>query len=454
MNPMLIRLREKRDALVRGNEDLLTRAAAEERDELTESEQASFDEANAEIEILNRRIADLEQIEARNAVAAAMTAATNETLQRNGVQIETPGGDEPVYRDAGAAIMDLLRAANDDTEARDRLAANRRHVLASDEFLERAAATGDLGGLVVSQYLVNEFASIIREGRPFANICRGLPLTAFTMVIGRQTQGANVGTPTGSGPAYGENQPYPSQDINSTPLTVSAKTLAGVSEASVESVDFGVLDTNLVWSDVIAAYNQILDYRLIWGSGNNAQHTGVMNTAGIDGLVYAGASSLDPEEHFRVLHSLVLQAAGRIRGNLKMAATHVVMSSLRWYSLQSATDADGRPLMGFASSSPSNVGGTVPVPTFASLPVVVDDNIIETNGDDDKVLVVRAPELLLWERNGGAPQTIRVDQAKAAEGTVQFIGRGYSAFTAGRYPKAVCLLDNLPEPTFDAPVGS
>lgn len=453
MNPMLVRLRERRDALVQTNTDLLTRAASEDRDELSESEQVSFDEANGEIERLNARIADLEALEARNAVAAALSVATDETLQRNGVRVERVE-DPLIYRADGEhdPIRDLLLAANEDSDARERLARHRAQAVAADQFLQRASATGDLGGLVVTEYLLSEFAEIRREGRPFANICRNLPLTTFSRIIGKQTDGAVMGTPTGSGPTYGENQDYPTDDIESDPITVSAKTIAGYVEASVESVDFGVLDTTLVWQDVISAYFQMLDTRLIHGSGTNAQHLGVLATPNIGGLSYSGPAITEAQDHFQVMHSLVLQAAGQVQSAVKRPATHVVMSSLRWYSLASATDLDGRPLLGFAGSAPSNVAGQFEGRGFAGLPVVVDDNLV--SGSDTKVLVVRAPELLLWERNGGAPATIRVDQAKATKGIVQFIGRGYSAFTGERYPDAVNVIDTLPTPVFDAPTGS
>lgn len=450
MNPMLVRLRERREQLIQMQQELMTRAATEDRDELSESEQASFDEANAEIDRLNPRIADLEALESRNAVAAAMSVATDETLQRNGVRIERVEDPAVYHRDGEFDPLRDLLAATNDSEAAERLARHRAQAVATDPFL-RSSATGDLGGLVVTEFLLGEFAEIRREGRPFANICRNLPLTRFSMSIGKQTDGAIMGTPESAGPTYGENQDYANDDIETDPITVSAKTIAGYVEASVESVDFGVLDTNLVWADVVSAYSQKLDSRLFHGTGTNAQHTGVLATANIGNLSYNGAALTAADDHFRVLHSLVLQAAGQVRSAVKRAATHVVMSSLRWYSLASATDPDGRPLLGFASSNPSNVGGQFDG-VFASLPVVVDDNLV--SGSDDKVLVVRAPELLLWERNGGAPQTIRVDQAKATKGIVQFVGRGYSAFTAERYPDAVNVIDGLDEPVFDAPVDS
>jgi hypothetical protein len=78
----------------------------------------------------------------------------------------------------------------------------------------------------------------------------------------------------------------------------------------------------------------------------------------------------------------------------------------------------------------------------------VDDNIVPNAGTDDAIVIYRAAEYVLREQNGGNPATLRVDQAKAAQGTVQFIARGFSIFSAARRPKSTTIVEDMPEPAF------
>lgn len=355
-----------------------------------------------------------------------------------------PAEDEPIYRADYAGdndpLMDVWRAqTQNDPDAQTRIRRHNDLMVKTGVQILRASGRSDFGGLVVPEYAIADFAEIAREQRAFLNSLNSRPLTRSPVVVPLGSVGATMGTPSA------ENIAYSTANVASTALTLTARTVAGVAEVSVEAVEFGTLETPILFGDMISAYQERLDYQCLHGDGNNSTHLGLFATPSIQTLDGSGVSS------FQETYAACLQAAAQVRTVDKRTATHVLMSSMRWYSLQAATDGYGRPLMADTTTFPQNVGGSVPGRVFAGLQVVVDDNIIATNGDDTNIVVYRAQELVLREQNGGNPATIRVDQAKAAQGTVQFIARGFSIFSAGRRPKSVCVIEDLPEPTFPLP---
>jgi hypothetical protein len=53
------------------------------------------------------------------------------------------------------------------------------------------------------------------------------------------------------------------------------------------------------------------------------------------------------------------------------------------------------------------------------------------------VLVLNAPDILLFEEGDGMPNQLRFEQTLGAQLTTKIVCYGYVAATAGRYPKAV-----------------
>lgn len=416
---------------------------SERGSDLDAAEQKLYDAADEELRSVTETLGTLIERERRLEESDKLTSELGTVITVDRTQTD----DGELYRSADgehSVLGDMLaRDVAQNPEAAGRL---QRYVRVTHE---RATTTGDLGGIVVPQYAVDDYAPLIRERRPFADSLSSRRLTALTTIIGKQTDGTDIDTQASNGSETGA---YATDDIESTAVTVTAKHLAGVAEVSVMGLDFSALDERGVFEDMFSMYATRLDYRLWHGSGNNGQHLGVLNTPNIGAL--DGSSVNSYEEYW----AAIAQAKGEVRRNVKAPATHIAMSSMRWAMLEGATDPHGRPLLGWTFSSAQNVGGSGSeperVPTFAGLLLVVDDNIIE-DADEEKdtlLAVYRAPELRLYEQNGGAPMTMRVDQAKADEGIVQFIARGYSAFTAERYPKAVQVVSSLPTP--DVPLAA
>jgi len=426
----------RRDAIM-AELGTLDDAVLERNSDLTDEERPGYEALETELTDVTtnlQRMMEREQAVERSRALAAELG----TLPPAGGRADPEAGAiyRSNYEGPHDPLMDVWRAqTQNDPDAQDRIRRHNERMIERVSIL-RASDRGDFGGLIIPEYATDDFAEVAREMRSFLNSLTSRPLTRSPVVVPIGNVGASAGTPAA------ENTAYVTADISSTPLTLTARTVAGVAEVSVEAVEFGTLETPILFGDMISAYQEHFDYQAFHGTGNNNTHLGVFNTP--DGNFVHGGSVDD----FRATYEAVLRAAAEIRSVDKRTPTHVCMSSLRWYSLMASTDDQGRPLMAMPSSFPSNVGGGAESRVFAGLSVVVDDNIIPTGGGDENILVYRASEAVLREQNGGNPATIRVDQAKAAQGTVIFVARGFSIFSMGRRPKSFCIIGDVPEPTF------
>ena len=137
----------------------------EGRSEMSAEETEKFDAARAElreiddkITALQAREADLVDLAARSEKAAE---ARKEVIPMN-IKVVS---EEKTYRQDGEHnfLADAVAAKfNNDQAAADRLARSR------DESLnEYRSTTGNFGGLVVPQYLTEQFAPTLASGRPF-----------------------------------------------------------------------------------------------------------------------------------------------------------------------------------------------------------------------------------------------------------------------------------------------
>ena len=93
------------------------------------------------------------------------------------------------------------------------------------------------------------------------------------------------------------------------------------------------------------------------------------------------------------------------------------------------------------------------VGTLHGLPVVTDANIptgLGAGTNEDRIIVARAEDLLLWEEGDGAPSRLRFEETTGGSLTVKLVVYGYSAFTGGRYPSALSVISGtgLVTPTF------
>ena len=79
---------------------------------------------------------------------------------------------------------------------------------------------------------------------------------------------------------------------------------------------------------------------------------------------------------------------------------------------------------------------------MVGIPVVTDAGIPTNLGastNEDRIIVTRRSDVLHMEA-AGAPIGLSFDEVKGDQLSVQMVAYGYSAFTAGRYPVATCVI--------------
>jgi hypothetical protein len=118
------------------------------------------------------------------------------------------------------------------------------------------------------------------------------------------------------------------------------------------------------------------------------------------------------------LYGRIADALNQIHASRFEPPTHVVMHPRRWAWMLAASDSTGRPLVSptagstnaLATASDAPVSGG-PVGRVLGLDVVVDALVLTNVGtNQDQVLLVRAPDVLLWEssiRTGCFPRWAR-----------------------------------------------
>lgn len=310
---------------------------------------------------------------------------------------------------------------------------------------QRAVSTSGFAGLIVPQYLVDEAALIARAARPFADSVQKLPIPE---------QGTQFQIPQGTTGASAAVQATENSNVSSTDevwgnVTLNVATIAGQQDVSRQSIERGTpgIDS-LIYLDLAGAYAAALESQVLTGSGSSGQLLGVQNTAGINAATAFGAAVSAANFQTKVAGQVSAIAANRF-----MSPTHIVMHPRRWAWLLSLSDSSGRPLVTPAVNGPYNsvaVGDAsssygLTDSTFQGLRVVVSAQIPTNAGtiNEDLVFVYRAKDILLYEDGDGTPHELRFEQTLGNQLTVKLVAYGYSAFTAGRYPKAVGKIGGL-----------
>jgi HK97 family phage major capsid protein len=252
-----------------------------------------------------------------------------------------------------------------------------------------------------------------------------------------------------------ENAAVQETNEDDTKLDVDVRTYAGQQDVSRQALERSEGVEDITYADLAAAYAAKLDSAIINQDGSAGTHLGIRSTAGIVAVTYTDASPTLAE-----LYPKGADAAQQINGGIFTGATAWVMHSRRWGWFTAALDSSSRPFVVPDASGPFNplaVGdageyGQV-VGRWHGKPVVEDDNIpinLGAGTNEDVILGLRSPELILWEEGDGAPRRLKFEDVGGGSLTVKLVVYGYSAFTAGRYPKAAAVISGtgLVTPTF------
>jgi len=442
---------------------VLETVETEARSSLTEAEETEFrsiterlSEIDAERPELEARIAELEELDARASAADAARAELD-----NAPEGRTPivrVGEEPgIYRtDVRASFFaDALarREGRANGATLERLSAHEQR-----ERLEaRDVATSAFGGLVVPQYLVDEFADVLRNGRAYLNSVRRLPLPdeGMTIVIPRGQTGSSTAAQATQNSAVSETNVDFDND-----LTVNVRTFAGQEDVSRQTLERGTPGIDrLVYADLVADYAETVDASAIADDGTSGTHVGLLNVTGENTVTYTDASPTVAEAWPKLANAVT-----QIANNRKRPALAWLMHGRRWGWFISALDSAGRPLVGInqdasvamnilGMSRAAEFGEGQIVGTLQGLPVIIDNNIPTNLGsgtDEDRIFALRPSDQILWEEGNGMPRELRFDDVGSASLTVKLLVYGYSAFTGDRRPEGQTTIagTGLIAPTF------
>lgn len=298
---------------------------------------------------------------------------------------------------------------------------------AGTPLVERAVGTSAFSGLVIPQYLVDQYAPIAREGRHFADACthHDLPAQGMSISIGAVTTGTSVDDQASEGAAVDET------DIDDTLQTIAVRTSGGSQTVSRQGVERGVGIEDTIVSDLLRAHDVNRDSKLI-----------NLATYGLD-AVAADVTYTDASPTGAELYPKLLQAASAVEAALLdqgAGDVFLVMHSRRWYWLLAQMTSTW-PLIGTAGVATQAAGidyqakygpgfrGVLP----SGIPVVVDNNIGTTlgAGTEDAIYAVSKSEAHLWE-DPSQPFLIRAEQTKAKNLQIDLVAYSYYAFTFTR----------------------
>lgn len=443
---ILENLINEREELTTTMQDICTRAADDQRD-LTDEELANVEDCQERAETLDTRIKQLRTVKDGNLEAAKMAAevaamGANEAPQNRAVVTDAVHvTNEPLtyeQRNENSFFSDMYKAQvlNDPTAQ----VRQQRH-MQEMEIEHRDSSSSNFAGLVIPAYLSDLAAPLARAGSPTIQNSRRIPLgpSGLTVNISRITTGTSVAAQSA------ENAALSNTDPDDTLLTVNVNSYGGFTDISRQSIDRGTGVDEIVVQDLALAYATSVNGDCINGSGSSGTHLGILNTSGIGDIDIDDASPTAGETFQQIV-----KAIGTVNAAHFLPPDIILMAPRRWAYISGGLDTTNRPLTNVIGNSPSNpvaVGsaagyGSV-VGNIAGVDVVTDAGIPVNLGagtNEDRIIVTRRDNLIYWSDGNDAPAVVRYDSVGANTLTIRMVGFGYSAWTAGRNPNAVAVI--------------
>lgn len=438
MNPLLVALTEKADALRASMNDILTRANTDGRDELTDTETKNFEDAETALKGLDERIRHLSDLELANAAAAELSAkvadATKDVKHTSPAVVRSEAHTYGEANPERSYFADVFAAkAGNDQGAWERLS---RH--GKENIVDRANTTiSSVSEFVPPAYLLNDFADYVRASRPVANAIgsRQHPNTT-TWYVPRVTQGTTIGYQAS------EFDTVSSQTIETDQIQVDSRTIGAYNDVSKQALDFaqGIQLDREIFGDLAKAYAVAVEDMVL--NSTVANNLGILAVVGTNSVTYTDASATVAE-----LYAKVAEAESAIHTNRLDAPNVIIMSPRRWSWIKSAADSTGRPLVApyagqnipglFGNGAPQGVVGEfygLPVMVSHSVPLISED---ATPVNQDSIIVAKLDDARLYE----SAMTTQVDMNSLSNKLgVRFVASAYLGFTAARYPKSFSII--------------
>ena len=347
-------------------------------------------------------------------------------------------------------LKDLITVSipgrSDADEARERLSRHSHDVDTLPEYMEARnlnRTNGSGGYAVPPAWLVQDYISLARAGRPVANVVQNQALPAGTNSI--NIPKLSTGTTTAIQTA--DNATISETDLTDTFVTAPVQTIAGQQGLSLQLLDQSpIAFDEIVFRDLIQDHATKVDQQVLYGSGGSGQVQGIHGTSNILTVASGGTT-------IAYVYAAVANAIQQIHAQRFLPPEVIIMHPRRWGWFLSLLDSSSRPLFLPNANNPHNAGGILEkvdsqqvVGQMHGLPVVTDPNLSITNsGNQDYVYVMRASDLILWE---SGLRTRVLPETRATSLTVLLQVFSYISFSAGRYPQSVAEITGLTAPTW------
>lgn len=397
----------------------------------------ALDEKLEQAEDMRKTLSEVEESRKALDIKDEDVSETEQRMEVNEPDMYEKGGKNSFFSDMYQARF------NNDYNANKRLAEHQ-------EVSKRDVGTGAFAGLVVPQYLVDDYAPLARAGANFYNAVPKRELPAY----GNKVEISRITTGSAAAEQASENAAVQETNIDDTLLTVNVDTIAGQQDVSKQALERGGQPgfnlEDIIFQDLASAYFTKLDNLLINGSGSSGQPKGISQVSGINTVTYTDASPTVGE-----LYPKLADALQKINSERFAPATAIIMHPRRWGFLTAGVDGSNRPLIVPNANAPQNAVGTGEVNKYGSVgqilgvPVITDANI-RTDlgaGTEDAIYVVRAEDHILFEQD---VFTAKFEETNAGSLTTKLVVYGYVAFASGRYPKGISAISGtgLIAPTF------
>lgn len=464
---------------------ILDLATSEDRD-LTPEEAVEVRTVADLVKELDERIAELDDLEERNARATATripafaidVRSEPLTYSRNSAMNEKvsylrdltlvakkDGGDNEAKarldRHAREMDVELVARARKRENAADSQAAAEFGRNAPSPFEKRVnpnRTDGQGGYLVPPLWLMDELIPILRAGRTVANQVRHMDLPDGTDNINIP----KLSTGTATAIQTADAASVTSTDFADTSISAGVKTVAGQQDVALQLIEQSPLNVDqIVFTDLLADLNKRIDLQVLAGSNASGQVKGLYSSAGAspwssyNQITYTDASPTAGEMFTPFAQMLSQIAQTRFAtGNVKL-----FLHPRRWFWLASYLDTTNRPLIVPSSMSPYNAMGVaseVEAEGFVGnlvlgTPVFIDPNITvaDTAGSgtgQDIAIALKTDDALLFE---GAIRQRSLPEILSGTMQVRFQVYEYLAFLL-RYDQALAIASGT---GFAAPSG-
>jgi HK97 family phage major capsid protein len=350
---------------------------------------------------------------------------------------------EPLTYDrnnGNSLFRDLVYSGRGDLQAARRLDRHKREMeIERPQASEFALSSTDAAGgyLVPPLWLQEEFVALARAGRVTANTIgpRELPPNTDSINLPRMSTGTAVALQSDGGAVQ-------STDAAFDTIAADVKTVAGMQDVSLQLVDRSLPGVDeVIFTDLSKAYNVLLDSNVL--TSNTANNLGLLNVSGVNSITFTQATPTVP-----LLYPKLADAVRQIAEGVFTPATAIFMAPRRWAWITAALDTQNRPLI-TPEEPVVNATGNANAPiaqglvgSIQGVNIYTDPNIPTNLGggtNEDRIIVVAAPELYLWEAIEG-PFLMVFPDVLSGNLQVRFRLHNYFAQLFSRRPKAISVI--------------